>query len=60
MPGNASASYTFTLQSDDGAMLYIDGVLLINNTGTASACRGTPVYARVQQRRNCAHLTGML
>ena len=37
MPGNTNVSYTFTLQSDDGAMLFIDGVLLINNTGTGPA-----------------------
>ncbi len=35
IPGNASASYTFSLQSDDGSMLYIDGMLLVNNTGTS-------------------------
>ena len=33
MPGTASATYTFSIGSDDGSQLYIDGALLINNTG---------------------------
>ena len=33
IPGNSSAKYTFSIGSDDGSMLYIDGALVINNTG---------------------------
>ena len=36
VPGTANATYTFTLGSDDGSMLYIDGALVVNNTGTVS------------------------
>ena len=28
-----NATYTFSMAADDGAVLYIDGNLLINNTG---------------------------
>ena len=34
IPGNAAATFTFTLGSDDGSMLYINGALVVNNTGT--------------------------
>ena len=60
IPGSASASYTFTLQSDDGAMLYIDGVLLINNTGTgvclscnSGVCSSA---AKTSLRTRCRHV----
>jgi hypothetical protein len=33
IPGNATSNYTFSMDSDDGSVLFIDGVSLINHTG---------------------------
>ena len=32
--GSAAANYTFSMDSDDGSVLFIDGTRLINHTGT--------------------------
>ncbi len=33
IPGNKSANYTFTMDSDDGSLLYIDGEQIISDPG---------------------------
>jgi len=33
VPSNVSANYTFSMDSDDGSQLYIDGQQLINHAG---------------------------
>ena len=32
------ANYTFSMDNDDGAMLYIDGHALVNHTGAHRGC----------------------
>ena len=36
IPGSSSANVTFSMDSDDGTLLYIDNQLLINHTGVVS------------------------
>ena len=63
IPGNSSANFTFTLASDDGSMLYIDGALVVNNTGaglrqgwcsSACACVTETSCNPVQDHNSCA------
>ena len=45
MPTTVNTSYTFYMDSDDGAQLYIDEKLLIDKGG-AAICLLQPVWAR--------------
>ena len=49
IPGSAAANYTFSMDNDDGALLYIDGQLLVSHGGMALSC----------SLRACVHTTTM-
>ena len=38
IPGSAPAIYTFAIDNDDGAVLFIDGQSLVNHTGVLDVC----------------------